>query len=89
MRPLREASYVMGLLLELDDLAGRFPAGAAGDDASPEVKPGEDPPAGAVATQVTDGGLRRLEPDGKVDPGDQLRQVTEPECDLRGVALVR
>lgn len=44
-----------------------------------------------MAPEVTESRLRHLEPDGgEVDTGgDDLREIAEPERDVRRVALVR
>lgn len=54
-----------------------------------ETEPGKNPPTGAVTAQVADRRLLRLESDGEIDPGDQLREITISERYVRGVAFIR
>ena len=54
-----------------------------------ETEPGKNPPTGAVTAQVADRRLLRLESDGEIDPGDQLREIARSERYVRGVAFIR
>lgn len=49
----------------------------------PEIERRKNLAAGAVAPEMAESGLCRLEPDGEVYAGHDLREIAEPERDVR------